>query len=213
MNQCQCGLFWSWRKVKKYRHQGFCCCGKCINNGVHSLLSSFPPSTPFYRRVSLFLTSPFLPLWHRFKPSHIIRESRASLLCLWGFPSRLYNDLPVGLFWFWRRSLLANPAQLWPRSSPNRTHFVLDSVFGTSCSCTTPAADSFVWLAAGFFFLHHLLFSFFPPQFDLFFRPRCPLFPSILFFSVSLFVSFLLTFFPALASSTFFPPTVCRRGC
>lgn len=105
--------------------------------------------------------SPCLPLWHRFKPSHIIRESRASLLCLWGFPSRLYNDLPVGLFWFWRRSLLANPAQLWPRSSPNRTHFVLDSVFGTSCSCTTPAADSFVLLTAGFFFLHHLLFSFF----------------------------------------------------
>ena len=107
--------------------------------------------------------SPCLPLWHRFKPSHIIRESRASLLCLWGFPSRLYNDLPVGLFWFWRRSLPANPAQLWPRSSPNRTHFVLDSVFGTSCSCTTPAADSFVLLTAGFFFLHHLLFSPPPP--------------------------------------------------
>lgn len=149
--------------------------------------------------------SPCLPLWHRFKPSHIIRESRASLLCLWGFPSRLYNDLPVGLFWCWRRSLPANPAQLWPGSSPNRTHFVLDSVFGTSCSCTTPAADSFVLLTAGFFFLHHLLFFlfFFLPVWSVF---QASLFPLFLFSSVSLFVSFLLTFFPALASSTFFPP-------
>lgn len=137
--------------------------------------------------VFLFLMSPCLPLWHRFKVSHIIRESRASLLRLWGFPSRLYNDLPVGLFWFWLHSLLANSAQLWPGSSPNRTHFVLDSVFGTSCSCTTPAADSFVLLTAGFFFLHHPLLLL-PPKFDLFFRPRCPLFPSLCF-SLSLFLS------------------------
>lgn len=155
--------------------------------------------------------SPCLPLWHRFKPSHIIRESRASLLCLWGFPSRLYNDLPVGLFWFWRRSLPANPAQLWPRSSPNRTHFVLDSVFGTSCSCTTPAADSFVLLTAGFFFLHHLLFSPPPPPvWSVFQASLFPLF-LLLCFSVSLFVSFLLTFFPALASSAFFSPHCLQR--
>lgn len=164
--------------------------------------------------VFLFLMSPCLPLWHRFKVSHIIRESRASLLCLWGFPSRLYNDLPVGLFWFWLHSLLANSAQLWPGSSPNRTHFVLDSVFGTSCSCTTPAADSFVLLTAGFFFLHHPLF--FPlcsPQvWSVFQTPLSPLSVSVLF-TVSLFVSFLLTFFPAFASSTFPPSAVCRRGC
>lgn len=157
--------------------------------------------------------SPCLPLWHRFKPSHIIRESRASLLCLWGFPSRLYNDLPVGLFWFWRRSLPANPAQLWPRSSPNRTHFVLDSVFGTSSSCTTPAADSFVLLTAGFFFLHHLLFSPPPLQFDLFFRPRCSL-----SFCFSVFLSPFLShfywhFFQLSPQALFFPPTVCRGGC
>lgn len=159
--------------------------------------------------------SPCLPLWHRFKPSHIIRESRASLLCLWGFPSRLYNDLPVGLFWFWRRSLLANPAQLWPRSSPNRTHFVLDSVFGTSCSCTTPAADSFVLLTAGFFFLHHLLFSFFStPSLICFSGHAVPSFRLSVFLFLSFFcVSFLLTFFPALASSTlFFPPLSVEKA-
>lgn len=129
-----------------------------INNRLHSPLS-FPSSLSFYRCLSFFFTSPCLPLWHGFKPSHIIRESRASLLRLWGFPSLLYNDLPVGLFWCWRRSLPASLAQLWHDSSLNRTHFVLSSVFGTSCSCTTPAADSFVLLTAGFFFLHHLSFS------------------------------------------------------
>lgn len=41
----------------------------------------------------------------------MIRESRASLFCLWGFPSRLYNDLPVGFSWCWRRSLPVSPAQ------------------------------------------------------------------------------------------------------
>lgn len=158
--------------------------------------------------------SPCLPLWHRFKPSHIIRESRASLLCLWGFPSRLYNDLPVGLFWFWRRSLLANPAQLWPRSSPNRTHFVLDSVFGTSCSCTTPAADSFVLLTAGFFFLHHLLFSFFPPPvWSVFQATLSPLSVS-LFFSFSLFFGLISIdiFSSSRLKHSFFPPLSVEKA-
>lgn len=156
--------------------------------------------------------SPCLPLWHRFKPSHIIRESRASLLCLWGFPSRLYNDLPVGLFWCWRRSLPANPAQLWLGSSPNRTHFVLDSVFGTSCSCTTPAADSFVLLTAGFFFLHHLLF------FSFFLSPSLICFSGLAVPSLSVFLclSFCLISIDIFSSSRlkhFFPLTVCRGGC
>lgn len=154
--------------------------------------------------------SPCLPLWHGFKPSHIIRESRASLLCLWGFPSRLYNDLPVGLFWCWRCSLPANPAQLWHDSSPNRTHFVLDSVFGTSCWCTTPAADFFVLLTAGFFFLHHLLFfSFFSPVWSVF---QASLFPLVLFFSFCL-ISIDIFFFssPAFASSLFSPHCLQKR--
>lgn len=152
---------------------------------MHSSLSSSPSSSSFYRCLSVFLMSPCLFLWHGFKPSHIIRESRASLL---GFPSQLYNDLPIGLFWSWRRTLPANPAQLWPGSSPNRTHFVLDCVFGTSCLCSTPAADPFVFLADVFFFLHHLLLFFFPPLSgsDLFFRPH----RSLSFcFSRSLFLS------------------------
>lgn len=151
--------------------------------------------------------SPCLSLWHGFKPSHIIRESRASLLCLWGFPSRLYNDLPVGLFWCWRRSLPANPAQLWPGSSPNRTHFVLDSVFGTSCSCTTPAADSFVLLTVGFFFLHHLLFFFFSsPVWSVF---QAWLFPLFLFLSFCLIS--IDIFSSSLASSPFPPHCLQKR--
>lgn len=157
--------------------------------------------------------SPCLFLWHGFKPSHIIRESRASLL---GFPSQLYNDLPIGLFWCWLRSLPANPAQLWPDSSPNRTHFVLNSVFGTSCLRTTPAADPFVLLADVFFFLHHLLFFFFfspLSRFDPFFRPLC----SFCFcFSRSLFLSHFYWHFFQLSPQAFphHPtPTVCRRGC
>lgn len=62
----------------------------------------------------------WLLLWQGFKPSHIIRESRVSLLCLWGFPSRLYNDLPVGLFSCWRHSLLTRPslARLQSKQNP-----------------------------------------------------------------------------------------------
>lgn len=174
-----------------------------VNGQTMDCILHSPLFLSFYRCLSFFLMSPCLPLWHRFKPSHIIRESRASLLCLWGFPSLLYNDLPVGLLVLAVLPASLTRPMLWPDSSPNRTHFVLDSVFGTSCSCTTPAADSFVLLTAGFFFLHHLLFFF------LFFYifPVWSVFQALfLFFSVSLFVSFLLTFFPALASSAFFPP-------
>lgn len=171
----------------------------CILHSPHLLLPGL------FIDVFLFLMSPCLPLWHRFKVSHIIRESRASLLCLWGFPSRLYNDLPVGLFWFWLHSLLANSAQLWPGSSPNRTHFVLDSVFGTSCSCTTPAADSFVLLTAGFFFLHHPLFfpPLLPPSLICFSDPAVPSFRlcafhclSFCLISIDIFSSFRLKHFP-----------------
>lgn len=149
---------------------------------------------------------PCLPLWHRFKPSHIIRESRASLLCLWGFPSRLYNDLPVGLFWCWRRSLPANPAQLWPGSSPNRTHFVLKLCFWHQLF----VHDSSSWLLcftySRLFLLTSPSFLFSPSPSTVWSVFQAWLFFLFLFFSVSLFfVSFLLTSFPALASSTFFP--------
>lgn len=60
--------------------------GYWSNNSLHFPLSCFPSFSSFYRRLSFSLPSPSLPLWHEFKPSRIIRESRASLLCLWGFP-------------------------------------------------------------------------------------------------------------------------------
>lgn len=179
-----------------------------VNGQTMDCILHSPLFLSFYRCLSFFLMSPCLPLWHRFKPSHIIRESRASLLCLWGFPSLLYNDLPVGLLVLAVLPASLTRPMLWPDSSPNRTHFVLDSVFGTSCSCTTPAADSFVLLTAGFFFLHHLLFFFFL------------YIPGLICFSGSLSVFLCLSFclisidiFSSSRLERFFPPTVCRRGC
>lgn len=154
--------------------------------------------------------SPCLLLWHRFKPSHIIRESRASLLCLWGFPSQLYNDLPVGLFWCWRRSLPANPGPALARLQSKQNPLCPRLCFWHQLF----VHDSSSWLlcfsyTAGFFFLHHRLF---------FFLLSLICFSGLAVPSLSVFLclSFCLIcidIFFQLLPEALPPHTVCRRGC
>lgn len=64
-------------------------------------------SQTFYRRLSLLLS--LTSVFSKWAVSLGSQEHPSPS------SSGLYNDLPVGLLWFW----------LWPGSSPNRTHFVL----------------------------------------------------------------------------------------